>query len=652
MAARAKQVALGFSLLTLVAGILATVAYAGSDSTGQFRLEEQHQWIPQFGVSYALGVDGIALALILMSLILTPICLLAAWRDLPASGEAPDPREKSYFALMLVLETFMVGVFAATDVFLFYVFFEAMLIPVYFLIGQYGGPRRQYAAVKFLVFSLVGGLIMLASVIGLYTQGPGGADGFLVQTLTGLNLDPTTGRLLFLGFFIAFAVKAPMVPVHTWLPDAATEATPATATLLVGVLDKVGTYGMIRFCLQLFPEASQWATPVVIALAVISVLYGALLAIGQTDVMRLIAYTSISHFGFIVLGIFAMTSTGFAGSTLYMVNHGFTTAALFLIAAMMVSRRGSKRISDFGGWQRVTPVLAGSFLVAGLSGLALPGLGAFVAEFLTLVGTFQRYPVPAVIATVGIILAALYILLMYKRMATGPVPESAAGTRDLGSREKWVVAPLIALFLVLGFYPKPALDMINPAVSTTLGLMGVVDPAPIVPSTRKGARSDRHRSPRAARPVHPGDAQLRRAPAAAHRVRVRPHRGARRGLRPQVDPVCGPGRHHPHRADRRVPRRGARRREQPDLHGRAGVRARRQGVGRHRRSGAVPPGRGSRCCRSWASSRWPSASAASAPTRSPRWVPRRRVRGRRRSRSGPAWPPPRCSRWRCSPSAA
>ncbi len=493
LAARAKHVALGVSLLTLVVGILATVAYAssgssGSSGTGQFRLEEQHQWIPQFGVSYALGVDGIALALILMSLVLTPICLLAAWRDLPqhgdrGDGDTPDPREKSYFALMLVLETFMVGVFAATDVFFFYVFFEAMLIPVYFLIGQYGGPRRQYAAIKFLVFSLLGGLIMLAAVIGLYTQGPGGSDGFLVSKLTGLALDPTTGRLLFLGFFFAFMVKAPMVPVHTWLPDAATEARPATAVLLVGVLDKVGTYGMIRFCLQLFPEASQWATPVVITLAVISVLYGALLAIGQTDIMRLIAYTSISHFGFIVLGIFAMTSTGFAGSTLYMVNHGFTTAALFLIAAMMVNRRGSKRIADFGGWQRVTPVLAGSFLVAGLSGLALPGLGAFVAEFLTLVGTFQRYPVAAVIATVGIILAALYILLTYKRMATGPAPESASGTLDLSGRERWVVAPLIALFLVLGFYPKPALDLINPAVSNTLGQMKVTDPAPVAPVT-------------------------------------------------------------------------------------------------------------------------------------------------------------------------
>jgi NADH-quinone oxidoreductase subunit M len=266
--------------------------------------------------------------------------------------------------------------------------------------------------------------------------------------------------------------------VHTWLPDAATEARPATAVLLVGVLDKVGTYGLIRFCLQLFPEASKWATPVVLVLAVISILYGALLAIGQTDIMRLIAYTSVSHFGFIVLGIFALTTTGGAGSTLYMLNHGFSTAALFLIGAMLVARRGSKRIPDFGGWQRVTPGLAGVFLVAGLSGLALPGLSSFISEIMVLVGTFQRYPVPAIIATAGIILAALYILLMYKRMMTGPRPELAAPVRDITRREKLVVAPLIAAFLVLGFYPKPALDMLNPAVSKTLHYVGVTDPAP------------------------------------------------------------------------------------------------------------------------------------------------------------------------------
>ncbi|HEY7721496.1 MAG TPA: NADH-quinone oxidoreductase subunit M [Pedococcus sp.] len=473
VADRAKHIALGVSGVTLLLTIAAALQFE-TTSSEQFQLVEQHEWIPQFGVSYALGVDGLALVMILMAVILAPVCILAAWDDVPEGGG----REKNYFALMLVLETFMVGVFAATDVFLFYVFFEAMLIPVYFLIGLYGGARRQYAAVKFLLFSLAGGLVMLVAVIALFQYGPGGADGFLVEKLTGLEIPVVAERLMFVGFFFAFAVKAPMWPVHTWLPDAATEARPATAVLLVGVLDKVGTFGMIRFCLQLFPEASQWATPVVIVLAVISVLYGALLAIGQTDIMRLIAYTSVSHFGFIVLGIFALTTVGGAGSTLYMLNHGFATAALFLVGAMLVARRGSKRIPDFGGWQRVTPGLAGVFLVAGLSGLALPGLASFVSEFLVLLGTFQRYPVAAIIATTGIVLAALYILLMYKRMMTGPKPELTEPVHDWNLREKLVVAPLIVAFLFLGFYPKPALDLLNPAVSATLQHVGVTDPAP------------------------------------------------------------------------------------------------------------------------------------------------------------------------------
>ncbi len=482
LAERAKQIALGFSLVALLFTVGATLQFK-TGSLQQFQLAEVHPWIKQFGVSYAVGVDGIALVLIVMAAILVPVCVLAAWHDVPEVGK----RQQNYFALMLVLETFMIGVFAATDVFLFYVFFEAMLIPVYFLIGSYGGARRQYAAVKFLLYSLFGGLIMLVAVIALYHYGPGGAQGFLVQNLTGLHLDPTVGRLMFLGFFIAFAIKAPMFPVHTWLPDAATEARPATTVLLVGVLDKVGTYGMIRFCLQLFPEASKWATPAIIVLAVVSILYGALLAIGQTDIMRLIAYTSISHFGFIVLGIFALTSVGTAGSTLYMVNHGFTTAALFLVAAMLIRRRGSKRIPDYGGWQRVTPVLAGVFLVSGLSALALPGLNSFVSEFLVLVGTFQRYRVAAVVGTLGIILAALYVLLMYQRMMTGPKPESADGTPDLSHRERWVVAPLILAFIVLGFYPKPVLDVINPAVDRTLHYVGVTDPAATYPPTAVGA---------------------------------------------------------------------------------------------------------------------------------------------------------------------
>ena len=476
-ARHAKPVALGFSLVTLVLALLAWARF-DNDATEQFQLAEVHPWIPQFGVSYAVGVDGIALSLIVMAAILTPVCLLAAWKDVTDEGHA---REKKYFALMLVLEAFMVGVFAATDVFLFYVFFEAMLIPVYFLIGLFGGARRQYAAVKFLLFSLAGGLIMLVAVIAVFFAGPGGADGFLVESLTG-NLDASTTALrwMFVGFFVAFAVKAPMWPVHTWLPDAATESRPATAVLLVGVLDKVGTYGMIRFCLQLFPEASQWATPVVIVLAVISVIYGALLAIGQTDMMRLIAFTSISHFGFIVLGIFALTTVGGAGSTLYMVNHGFSTAGLFLLAGFLVTRRGSKRIPDFGGWQRVTPVLAGTFLVVGLSGLALPGLSSFVSEFLVLQGTFMRYPEAAVIATLGSVLAALYILLMYQRVMTGPKPSFGEGDHpaDLSIRERVVVAPLIASFLLLGFFPKPVLDLVNPAVDRTLQIVGVTDPLP------------------------------------------------------------------------------------------------------------------------------------------------------------------------------
>jgi NADH-quinone oxidoreductase subunit M len=476
LADRAKQIALGFSLVALLFTVAAALQFKRV-SVAQFQLQEIHPWIRAFGVNYAVGVDGIALVLIVMAAILVPVCLLAAWHDVPEVGR----RQQNYFALMLVMETFVIGVFAATDVFLFYVFFEAMLIPVYFLIGSFGGPRRQYASVKFLLYSLLGGLVMLVAVIALYQHGPGGADGFLVAKLTGLQFGQTAGRLMFVGFFFAFAIKAPMWPLHTWLPDAATEAKPATAVLLVGVLDKVGTFGMIRFCLQLFPEASKWATPAIIVLAVISILYGALLAIGQTDIMRLIAYTSISHFGFIVLGIFAMTSIGTSGAALYMVNHGFTTAGLFLVAAMLVRRRGSKRIPDYGGWQRVTPVIAGVFLLSGLSALALPGLNSFISEFLVLVGTFQRYRVAAVIATSGIILAALYVLLMYERMMTGPKPESAAGTRDMSHREKWVVAPLIAAFIVLGFYPKPALDVINPAVTRTLHYVGVTDPVPTNP---------------------------------------------------------------------------------------------------------------------------------------------------------------------------
>jgi NADH-quinone oxidoreductase subunit M len=495
-----KRLALVFSVLTLAVTIAMAVQY----KTGgpRFQFQQTYQWIPQFGVHYAVGVDGIALVLILMTVVLMPVVLLASWNDVEdvsaaataaaaeaatRTGTARVPRlrsVKSYFVMMLVLETMMIGVFAATDVFLFYVFFEAMLVPMYFMIGSFGVGQRQYAAVKFLLYSLLGGLLMLVAIIALYVYSThGGHQGtFLFTSLTHLALSSTTQKWLFLGFFIAFAIKAPLWPFHTWLPDAATSAQPGAAVLLVGVLDKVGTFGMIRYCLDLFPAGAHYFTGLVITLSVIGVLYGAVVAIGQADMKRLIAYTSVSHMGLITLGIFAMTSQGQSGATLYMVNHGFATGALFILAGFMVSRRGSHLISDYGGVQKVAPVLAGLFLIAGLAGLSLPGLNTFVSEFLVLVGTFTRYEAAAILATLGIILAAIYILWMYQRTMTGPVRDEVANMPDLKPRELWAVGPLIALIVVLGVYPRPVLNIINPAVQSTLVGTHSTDPVPPHPA--------------------------------------------------------------------------------------------------------------------------------------------------------------------------
>jgi NADH-quinone oxidoreductase subunit M len=479
----ARSFALGLSVVVLALSIVVAVQF---EPGGGFQFVEQHSWIEAFGAHYALGLDGLGLLLVLLTTILTPVVILASWHDADGGRWSSN----SFFGWILALEGLAVGVFAATDVFLFYVLFEATLVPIYFLIGGFGGPQRSYAAVKFLLYSLFGGLLMLASVVGLYVVSSRSAGGpsYLLQDLMNLSgdMDTTTGRWLFLGFFIAFAVKAPMWPVHTWLPDAASEATPGTSVLLVSVLDKIGTFGMMRFCLGLFPEASRWATPVVMALAVFSVLYGALLAIGQNDIRRLIAYTSVSHFGFIVLGIFAFTSQAQAGSALYMFNHGISTAALFLVTGFLISRRGSKLISDYGGVEKVAPVLAGVFLLAGLSSLSLPGLSTFVSEFLVLAGTFSTSVTAAVLATLGIVLAAVYILLMYQQTMTGPLRESTRHLPDLRPREIGALAPLVALLLVLGFFPKPALDVINPTVDRLLEHVGVSDPEPTVASQKNG----------------------------------------------------------------------------------------------------------------------------------------------------------------------
>ena len=495
----AKQVALVVSLITFVfAVIVATQFRIG----GGMQLVEQVPWIKPLGAYYALGLNGLGLTLVLLVVIITPVVIIASWRDFDpidvgpelveepgAATIAPKYDARMFFALILAVQSCALYLFLATDVFLFYVFFEVILVPMYFLIGGFGpGPRRTYAAAKFLIFGLLGGFVMLASVIGLYVQSSRvGQPSYLLSTLSQLDIATGTGRWFFVGFMFAFAIKAPLVPLHTWLPDAAEESTAGGATMMVGVMDKIGTFGMIRFCLGLFPEASQWATPVVLVLATISILYGAILAIGSRDIMRFIAYTSISHFGFIVLGIFAFTSQSLTGSTLYMLNHGLATAALFVMAGYLVKRRGSRDMSAYGGVDRVAPVLAGLLLFAGLNTLSLPGLGSFVSEFMVLAGTFGRHPAYAVVSTLAIVLAALYILIMYQRTMTGPVdPEVQEKVTEINGRERLAMAPLVLLILVLGFFPKPLLSIIEPTTQATMQHVGVTDPQPRV--TAEGGR--------------------------------------------------------------------------------------------------------------------------------------------------------------------
>lgn len=482
----ARPIGLVTSVLVL-GGAVAIAAGFDLGAAGDIQYGQVASWISAFGASYAVGVNGLGLVMILLATLLVPIVLVAGWREvtLPdgvgggdeaAERKALAYRQAGWVALILVLEALMIAVFAARDIFLFYVVFEAMLIPVYFLIGVYGGANRRYAAIKFLLYSLAGGLLMLAAVIGYFfvatDQGPQAfyLDGDAMLPWTEGSL--VTQMLLFLGFFVAFAIKAPIWPLHTWLPDAAQQATPGTSTLLVGVLDKVGTFGMIVLCLPLFPDAARAAAPVIIVLALISILYGAIVAIGQKDLMRLIAFTSVSHFGFIVLGIFVGTQVAATGAMIYMVAHGVSTAAMFLVGGFLAQRGGSQDMSTYSGMQRITPVIAGTFLVSGLASLALPGLSGFVPEYLVLLGTFEVQPWAAIVAVLGVVLAALYILLAYQRVFTGPPSEERQGMADLGGREKLVMGVLIAAMLVLGIYPAPVLDVLTPVaeqLSTVIG---------------------------------------------------------------------------------------------------------------------------------------------------------------------------------------
>lgn len=476
--ALSKTIGLGVALVTLVLGVVAALQY---DVDGGRQLVEEREWIEAFGVHYALGLDGLGLLMVLLTVLLVPLVLGAEWfkADDPNGGGA-----RAFVAWTLALEGLSLAVFCATDVFLFYVVFEATLIPAYFLVGGFGREGRGAAALKFLMFQLAGGLILLASVIGLYVvSAQQGEPSYLLSDLEKLDIGTEAGRWLFFGFFIAFAIKAPLFPVHTWLADTTEKATPGTGVLLVCILDKIGTFGMLRFCLGIFPEASQWATPLVVTLALISVVYGALIAIGQDDIFRLIGLTSLSHFGLITLGIFTMSTQGASGSILYMVNHGLGTAALFLVAGYLYDRRGTSLISEMGGVEKVAPVLAGLFLVAGLATLGLPGLSPFVSEFLVLLAAFGYAWFVGAIAITAVVLAAIYVLWMYQRTMTGPTPPEVADTKDLGLREIAAVAPLVAALVFFGFYPAPLLDAANPMVGDLLEHVGVHDHPPTVDPT-------------------------------------------------------------------------------------------------------------------------------------------------------------------------
>ncbi|GAB3446187.1 NADH-quinone oxidoreductase subunit M [Actinophytocola sediminis] len=488
----AKQTALGFSLVELVVAVVAWISY--DPSAERFQQHFSLDWIPSFGVHLAFGIDGIALVMIAVIALLVPLVIGAGWTDkLPAERTAGG-----FLSLILLQQAITVGVFAATDVFLFYVLFEIMLIPMYFLIGSYGGARRQYAAVKFFLYSFLGGLIMLASAIGAYSLAAEelGSGTFDWATLVQVVSDaPLSNQIwIFLGFFLAFAVKAPLVPLHTWLPDAAAEAPIGVVVLLVGVLDKVGTFGFLRYLLPMTPDASVELSPLVLVMGVAGVLYGALLATMQRDMKRFLAYVSIAHFGFIAIGVFAFTAQAEVGAVTYMVNHSISTGMLILVVGMVIARGGSTLIADYGGMAKVAPALAGVFLVAGLSTLSLPGTNSFISEFLVLIGAYGPEPVYTILATIGMVLAALYVLWLYQRVFHGPLRGTAlvnvaggpgtaiapeVGARkaivDLTGREKLVLAPLLALVIGLGFYPAPVLDVVTPTVDATLQSVGISD---------------------------------------------------------------------------------------------------------------------------------------------------------------------------------
>ena len=445
--------ALAVTVITFVVSLGLLVNF--DMGTTDFQLGRSGEWIPEWGVGYITGLDGISLWLFLLTTFLMPLAVLASW--------SIATRVKPYFVLLLALETGMLGVFASLDMFLFYLFWEATLVPMYLLIGMWGYGNRIYAAMKFFLFTLAGSLLMLVAILYLYFAA-GGDPTFDYRALLGTPFTLDVQRLLFLGFFASFAVKVPLVPVHTWLPDAHTEAPTAGSVMLAAVLLKMGTYGLLRFAIPLFPDAARELVPLVISLAIIGIVYGALVALVQKDLKRLVAYSSIAHLGFVVLGMFVGTIQGMSGGILQMVNHGLSTGALFMLVGALYERRHTRAIADYGGLAKPVPLLAGVFLFVALSSIGLPGLNGFVGEFLVLAGTFFGYRWWVVPAAFGVVLAAIYLLWAYQRVFHGPVTiEANASLPDIKVREWLMLAPVMALILAIGVYPKPFLDRIEPS---------------------------------------------------------------------------------------------------------------------------------------------------------------------------------------------
>ena len=478
---RERHTAIRWWALAVSTGVLGTslaVLARFDKSDAGFQLVEQHEWIRAFGASYKIGVDGISLWLVVLTAFLFPICVLASW------NVAKNP--KLFMGLLLGLETAILGVFLSLDLLLFYVFWEGMLVPMYFLIGYWGYERRVYAAVKFFIYTLLGGLLMLAGilVVGFQAQSALGRLTFDYEALSQVAFSSDIQRWLFVAFFAAFAIKIPLFPFHTWLPDAHTEAPTAGSIILAGVLLKLGGFGFLRYSLPLFPDAARDAVPWVVALALIGIVYGAIVCAMQRDLKRLIAYSSISHLGFVVLGIFVFTIQGLSGGTLQMISHGLSTGALFLLVGMLYERRHTREIADFGGIAATAPVYSGMFLIVALSSLGLPGLNGFVGEFLVILGAFARNRVWAIIAATGVIFAALYLLWAYQRVFHGPVTiEENRRVPDVSLREAVALVPLVAMIVLMGVWPKPFLERMEPSLERVRARVVQQEPVATVQDT-------------------------------------------------------------------------------------------------------------------------------------------------------------------------